>query len=551
MEDFKLKNDITVLDEQKLLLLRNQAELETARRDTASRLREGTARLENMTGSMSKVSRTVPLYSENTSTPAVEGAKARLLELELRRNELLAKYSPNSRVLVDVNNQISLVRKFLDTENSRGPSTQRIGSNPTYEGLSADAIRLRAEVDSLRARQSTLDAQVSALEKRRTSLEQLERQYRELALNRQILEQQYQAYAGKAEEARILDDMDRRQAANVRIVEKAVPPIDGRNLQPLIIALGIVAGLMTALVAALLREFTRTTLVTPEAVERALGLPVLAAVPFKRGDGPQSSCGADEVPLIHTPAHEQKPRQRTQELRPMVTLFDEMVRLFAVLNPPLNEGRGRILQFISAQPGEGVSTIAREFARVAARHSPENVLLLDLNTQSVGQYDFFKNQELRDQSVTVSEPVHLGFDPSSLWSIVSETEQHDLATLARGELMSLHRIGSTRLAVSRFNRDLLQKGQIAQVTNRPAFWDAVRETVNFTVVDLPASSRAVDGLAVSTAMDAVVLVVEAESTRVPVIEDLRDRLRARGAHVAGVVFNKRSFYIPEPIYRLL
>ena len=235
----------------------------------------------------------------------------------------------------------------------------------------------------------------------------------------------------------------------------------------------------------------------------------------------------------------------------MVTLFDEMVRLFAVLNPPLDEGRGRILQFVSAQHGEGVSTIAREFARVAALQSSGDVLLLDLNTQAEGQYEHFKNVELRDHSLTVGEAVEIGLDPAPLWRIVSETELQDQPRLPRGDLMSFHRIGSTRLLVSRFHRQYLSDGQTAQVTSRPDFWDHVRSAVNFTIVDSPASAQSVDGLAISTAMDAVVLVVEAESTRVPVIEDLRDRLRARGAHVAGVVFNKRSFYIPEPIYRLL
>jgi uncharacterized protein involved in exopolysaccharide biosynthesis len=297
MEAFKLKNDITVLEEQKLLLLRNQTDLEAARRDTASRLREATARLENLSGSMSKVARSVPLYSEHTSTAAVESAKARLLELELRRNELLAKYAANSRFVTDVNNQIAMVRQFLSNENGAKPSTQRVGPNPTYEGLSGEAIRLRAEVDSLRARQAALDGQVAALERRRAGFEQLEREYRELALNRQILEQQYQAYAGKAEEARIIESLDRSQAANVRIIEKAVPPTEGRRLQSLIIMLGALAGILTALAAALFREFTRTTLVTPEAVERALGLPVLVAVPLKAADRGLASTGIQPASL--------------------------------------------------------------------------------------------------------------------------------------------------------------------------------------------------------------------------------------------------------------
>ncbi len=289
LEAFKLQNDITVLDEQKLLLLRNKAELETDRRTAASRLREVTAQLDNLNRSMAGIPKTVPLYSETTSTAAVESAKARLLELQLRRNELMAKYAPTSRFVTEVNEQIALVQRFLMEEDARRPATRRTGPNPVYEQLATEAIRLRAEAESLQARQASLDEQLAAMDQRITKLEELDREYKDLTLNRQILEQQYQAYASKAEEARILEDLDRRDAANIRIIEQAVPPTEGRNLQPMIILLGIFVGLLTALAAALFREFTRTTLVTPEAAERALGLPVLVAIPTKVGAAPEPS----------------------------------------------------------------------------------------------------------------------------------------------------------------------------------------------------------------------------------------------------------------------
>src|SRR3546814_1877590 len=74
------------------------------------------------------------------------------------------------------------------------------------------------------------------------------------------------------------DLLDQRQAANVRIIERAVPPTEGSNRQPLIILLGLVGGAATALAAGFVRDFSRTTIATPEAAERALGLPVLVAV---------------------------------------------------------------------------------------------------------------------------------------------------------------------------------------------------------------------------------------------------------------------------------
>ncbi len=65
----------------------------------------------------------------------------------------------------------------------------------------------------------------------------------------------------------------------------------------------------------------------------------------------------------------------------MISLFDEMLRLYSVLNPPLHEPVGKTVQFISARAGEGTSSVAREFARVAVLHSQRDVLLLDMNLE--------------------------------------------------------------------------------------------------------------------------------------------------------------------------
>src|SRR3546814_13414601 len=90
---------------------------------------------------MGQVPRNMPLYSETSATGALEGAKARMLELDLRRNELLAKYAPSSRFVRDVEEQLQLVRAFIAQESRRGPGTQRVGTNPVYEQLSGEIGR--------------------------------------------------------------------------------------------------------------------------------------------------------------------------------------------------------------------------------------------------------------------------------------------------------------------------------------------------------------------------------------------------------------------------
>ena len=61
----------------------------------------------------------------------------------------------------------------------------------------------------------------------------------------------------------------------------------------------------------------------------------------------------------------------------------------------------------------------------------------------------------------------------------------------------------------------------------------------------------VAGLKAAAQCDGVVVVLEAEKSRGPVVEHLVSSLRAVQARVLGAVMNKRRFYVPSRIYRWL
>jgi Mrp family chromosome partitioning ATPase len=60
----------------------------------------------------------------------------------------------------------------------------------------------------------------------------------------------------------------------------------------------------------------------------------------------------------------------------MVDLTTEMAGLWAALGPAPAH-RGRVILFAAAQTGEGVSTVAREFARMAAVRGRRPAWLVD------------------------------------------------------------------------------------------------------------------------------------------------------------------------------
>jgi Mrp family chromosome partitioning ATPase len=69
------------------------------------------------------------------------------------------------------------------------------------------------------------------------------------------------------------------------------------------------------------------------------------------------------------------------------------------------------------------------------------------------------------------------------------------------------------------------------------------------VIDSPSIDRSYDGIMLAPAVDANLLVVEAERTRSAVAQNLRDRILDVGGTISGVVLNKQKFYIPGFIYR--
>lgn len=230
--------------------------------------------------------------------------------------------------------------------------------------------------------------------------------------------------------------------------------------------------------------------------------------------------------------------------------FDDAKRLFSVLNPALGaNARGMVVEFIAARPGEGTSTMAREFARVAAQHSERPVLLIDLDWQRPSQFDHFSQDAEHPLGLggTPGPAVDIGIDPTVLLRFTDR----NLAQPVDQMEVSVHRVAATSLYVTRPATLPPGRRGTAPAANFPAFWDQLRDKVGMTVIDAPSFGASYDGLTVSGAADKVIIVLEAEVTRVPVLHEMIGRLKAQGADVAGIIFNKRRLYIPKFIYRWL
>jgi polysaccharide biosynthesis transport protein len=79
----------------------------------------------------------------------------------------------------------------------------------------------------------------------------------------------------------------------------------------------------------------------------------------------------------------------------------------------------------------------------------------------------------------------------------------------------------------------------------------LRAEFDYLLVDSPSLTRYADATALGRLTDGLVLVVEANSTRKEAAVRVMENLRAANIQVLGAVLNKRTFPIPESIYKRL
>ncbi len=207
------------------------------------------------------------------------------------------------------------------------------------------------------------------------------------------------------------------------------------------------------------------------------------------------------------------------------SVTEEEIRLYQNLEALFPDPRKKVIQFIGSREGEGTSTVVREFARVSATKFGKSVLLLDADQHHPSQHLFFH--------------------------IVPERGWQEVARENGPIEKALHQFGETRLFISPSSEYSASHPHIYDSLLIDLFWKKLRQRFDLILIDSPPATLSADGLAISSKADGIVLVVEAEKTRWPVVENVRDRIKSSGGNILGIVLNKRRFYIPDFIYKRL
>ncbi len=226
----------------------------------------------------------------------------------------------------------------------------------------------------------------------------------------------------------------------------------------------------------------------------------------------------------------------------MIDLSAEMAELWARLAGSA-PGRARAIQFAAATAGEGVSTIAREFAFFAAAHAGKRVWLVDLDV--LGEAQVLSIGAAPERYGRLGPASSASPDGSAFFTVQPPLRRPDGRAWSDARYFAAYAVGDVSLWVTQFRRDALKPRQSVHILPNGAYWNALRRHADLVVVDAPPADRSQAVLTVAPFMEDTVLVVAADQRDVKAPAKLRDAIAGAGGRCSGLFFNRANLDSPS------
>jgi uncharacterized protein involved in exopolysaccharide biosynthesis len=224
-------------------------------------------------------SRSVTLKRWADNPEALEKMKTHLLDLQLKRTEMLSRFEPSYRLVQEVENEIADTQASITAEALTPVRDETTDKDPNYEWARMELEKAQVQWDGLRSRQSDAAGQVASLRQIAQHLQSDSVEQQDLMRTAKTDEDNYLLYLHKREEARISDALDARRILNVAIVEPPVAPALPVHNILLYFALAFALSVAFSIATAFTVEYLDPTIRTPGEAYGLMDAPVLAWLP--------------------------------------------------------------------------------------------------------------------------------------------------------------------------------------------------------------------------------------------------------------------------------
>jgi uncharacterized protein involved in exopolysaccharide biosynthesis len=282
--DFTKSHGVVVAAQQRDLVLQRLNEVEASYRQTQVEMSETEHRVHELYAQLAKLPERTTTQVRTADNPELLRAlKASLLDLELKKTQLLTKFEPNHRLVQEVEQEIVQAKAAIAAERLSPVRDETTDQDANYEWAKAELQKAQVEMKGLEARKATTGALVAGYRAQAGQLGEDAIAQDDLTSSEKAAEENYLLYVKKREEARMGDALDEGGIVNVAIAEQPVVPALPVWPAGMVMLVGMVAAVASGTGAAFAADYLDPALRTPEEVLACLEIPVLASLPEGMG----------------------------------------------------------------------------------------------------------------------------------------------------------------------------------------------------------------------------------------------------------------------------
>lgn len=278
--DFSSDQGVISAAQERDMALQKLSDAEANDRQTQVTIVETRQRIRDLESKLKSLpERTLTVIRNSDNPQLTEKMKSKLLELQLKRTELLTKFQPSYRLVQEIDQQIAETQSSILGEEHSPLRDETTNQEPNHEWAKSELIKAQVELGTLEAHGQATRVQVAGYREVAQRLGGNALRQGELLAELKVAEEKYLLYVNKREEARIEDALDQGGILNVTIAEEPrVPALPARA--------GWVFGLIGAMLGGTLStglafsaDYLTPGFRTPDEVVAYLGIPVLASLP--------------------------------------------------------------------------------------------------------------------------------------------------------------------------------------------------------------------------------------------------------------------------------
>jgi uncharacterized protein involved in exopolysaccharide biosynthesis/Mrp family chromosome partitioning ATPase len=441
--------------------------------------------------------------------------------LIIDRERIAALYQKSSLKYQALNRQVEELKKAYNKQ--------------TKEILQGSAL----DLNGLNSYAAILRKHISEIEKKSLLLSEKQVEYERLSRELKQQEKNYLLYLDKTEEARIEEQQNTSRAANVIVSSWGkVPSVPVFPKKLLMGFLSLVIGSLVGIAGAFTAYYMDHTVKTPEDISRTCRSQVLTFIADQTqvmaGSGSFKTPGRQRTSIFSQLllASRHTSRSGGGEVLLWMTepqYYPEILESFRPLKAHLQflakSHQPMVIQFTGASRHTGSSTTASNLALVLAWDLVDHhILLVDCN--------------LADPSV--HQTFGLSQEPGLLTYLTREVDLQQVVKPTPRPNLEVITIGKPATQV-------LSPFDLLKFTT---FLEEVRTRYDFVLFDSAPILSSSNSLTISTKVDGITLVAEANHTRYETILSIENHLQDN-AKLLGIVLNRRRFVIPKALYNII